>query len=101
MDIKYEENVNHFNKNDMIVCSLENNKMLPTNINLSSKWEIKPLSWANNYLPSVYSNSNIGIISLQENDNKYAQGYYELIVRYSLDQNLINTRKIVKKLLVK
>ncbi len=101
MNINYKENVNHFNKNELIVCSLNNNKMLPANIELSSKWEIKPLSWASDKLPNIYGNSNISIISIQPNNNEYARGYYELTVQYVLDQNLLNYRKIKKKLLIK
>ena len=34
------------------------------------------------------SNSEISILSLPKNDNKYQKGYYKVTVRYSLDRDI-------------
>ena len=34
------------------------------------------------------SNSEISILSLPKNDNKYQKGYYNITVKYSLDRDV-------------
>lgn len=100
MKINYvKDGKNHFNMNDIIVCTLYNNKMLPSNINLSTKWEIKPLSYKLDSSLNIHSNSNICILSCDKS-NKYNPGYYNISISYSLDGNTLNNTILNKKILV-
>lgn len=100
MDINYAKNVYHFNGDEMIVCSLHNNKMLPININMTSKWKLTPISHGANTNNVIYANTNTAIISVP-NSNTYDKGYYNIQVNYSLDGNINNSTKINKKILIK
>lgn len=99
MNVDYVDNIYHFNGNEMIVCSLYNNKMLPTNMNIKSKWELKPISFGANTNNIIYANTNTAIISIP-NSNAYDKGYYNLQVNYSLDGNIMNYQTINKKILI-
>lgn len=92
--------VNHFSKDDLIVCSLENNSMLPTNFELHSKWEIHPLSFGVDSSIKILGNGNMSILSIPKNDNAYNKGYYEIMVNYSLNRSFINNQVIKKKILI-
>lgn len=101
MRVKYvKNNIYHFNHNDMIVCSLYNNEMLPHNMNLSSKWSIKPISYGTFTNNIIRANTNTAIISTKDS-KVYDKGYYQLQVNYALDNNLINYQTITKKILIK
>lgn len=100
MKVNYKKNIYHFNQDDIIVCSLYNNKMLPVNLNISSKWNIKPVTFGANTSKIIYSNTNTAIISITSN-NTYDKGYYDLSIKYSLDNNVLNTQEINKKILIK
>lgn len=99
MDINYVDNIYHFDGNDMIVCSLYNNKMLPHNMNISSKWKLTPVSFKANTDVSIYAKTNTAIISIN-NNNSYDKGYYNLQIMYSLDPNTLNYQQINKKILI-
>ena len=100
MKVNYVDNVYHFNGNEMIVCSLYNNKMLPIDSNLISKWELKPISFGTKTNNVIYANTNTAIISIN-NSNTYDKGYYNLQVNYTLDSNIMNYQTINKKILIK
>lgn len=100
MRVNYAKNIYHFNTSDMIVCSLYNNKMLPHNMNITSKWVLTPLSYGANSNNIIYANTNTAIISVK-NANAYDKGYYNIQVNYSLDSNTINYQTINKKILIK
>ena len=100
MRVNYVDNIYHFNGNEMIVCSLWNNKMLPTNTKISSKWTLKPISHGANTNNIIYANTNTAIISVP-NSNTYDKGYYNIQVNYSLDGNVLNSKTITKKILIK
>jgi hypothetical protein len=92
---------NHFNSDDLIICSLENNKMLPTNLDVYSKWNIQPISFGISNNVKIYGNSNMSILSIPKNDNIYNKGYYNINVKYSLDKPHIYNKKIKEKILIK
>ena len=92
---------NHFNSDDLIICSLENNKMLPTNLDVYSKWNIQPISFGISNNVKIYGNSNMSILSIPKNDNIYNKGYYNINVKYSLDKSHIYNKKIKEKILIK
>lgn len=78
--------VNHFNDEDLIVLKLENNDRLPVNIFNGTKWEINPITFGIPKDTNIDSNSEMCVLSLPINDNKYYKGYYNVSVRYSLDR---------------
>lgn len=100
MKVNYAKNIYHFNRNDLIVCTLYNNKMLPTNMNITSKWAFTPISVGANTKNIIYANTNTAIISMP-NNNLYDRGYYNLQVNYALDNNVVNYQTINKKILIK
>lgn len=93
--------INHFKDDDLIVMKLENNNRLPVNIFNGSKWQVNPVSFGIPKLEEQKSNSEMCILSLPMNDNKYYKGYYNVTVRYSLDrftnQQFINETNILIK----
>lgn len=83
----------HFNADDIIVSRMLNNDRLPVNINLGSKWNIKPLSIGMTKDTEFESNSEMTIISLPMNDNEYVRGYYKIDLQYSLDRDIQHQNK--------
>ena len=81
-----KEGINHFTKNDMICARLFNEK-LPFNPYISSKWEIIPKSIGMNKKYELSSNAEFTILSLM-NDNEHQVGYYDVHVRYCIDNNV-------------
>ena len=94
------DGINHFKRDDLIVCSIENNKMLPINLEMHSKWNIKPLSYGMNQNIQIIGNGNMSILSINQKDNLYNKGYYEIEVNYSLNRAFINNKTIKKRLLI-
>ena len=92
--------INHFKKDDLVICSLENNPMLPTNFELHSKWNIKPLTFGMNPNIHIIGNGNMAILSIPKNDSNYNRGYYEIEVQYSLNRSFVNNQFIKKKILI-
>ena len=93
-------NIYHFDSKDMIVCSLYNNRMLPTDLRKSTKWSILPISHTSRSNVLIKGNTNTCILSIPQN-NVYNRGYYNIKVSYSLDGNVVNTSNITKKILIK
>lgn len=78
--------VNHFKDDDIIIATLQNNERLPININIASKWNIKPLSINLSEETRSTSNAEMAIIDVPLNNNKYQRGYYNVDVKYSIDR---------------
>lgn len=83
------EGINHFKDNDLVVCKLRNGDGLQIKSQIGSRWNITPLSFSINDKTVIESNNNMAIISIGDN-LKYEPGYYEINVKYSLD-NYLNT----------
>lgn len=81
------EGVNQFNDNDLVVCKLRNGDGLQIKSQIGSRWNITPLSFSINDKTVIESNNNMAIISIGDN-LKYEPGYYEINVKYSLDNYL-------------
>jgi hypothetical protein len=88
------EGVNHFNDNDLIVCKLRNGEGLQIKSQIGSKWNITPLSFSINDKTVIESNNNMALISIGDN-LKYEPGYYEINVKYCID-NYLNTYRETK-----
>ena len=92
--------INHFKKDDLIVCSLENNSKLPTNFELHAKWNIRPLTFGIDPNIKIIGNGNKSILSIPKNDNVYNYGYYEIEIIYSINRSFINNQVIKQKILI-
>ena len=83
MDIQKSNGYNHFNKDDIVIASINNNDY-QFNIDLSNKWEVQSI-----YDPSknstVNSNANIMIINTNNFDQLYSPGYYNVKLNYIID----------------
>ena len=77
---------NHFSKNDMIAARIYNME-LPYNLYISSKWNIIPKSIGMNKQYNLTSNAEFTILSLP-NNNVHQVGYYDVHVRYCIDNNV-------------
>jgi len=77
-----------FNYDDIICGRIMNNDRLPYNPYISAKWKITPMSLGMKHDSEFTSNSEISILSLPKNDNKYQKGYYNITVKYSLDRDV-------------
>jgi len=89
------EGINHFNQDDVIVGRIQNCPHLPVNIYDGTKWHIKPISSGMKKDQTIDSNSEMCLLSLPKNDNKYQKGYYDIDVRYCLDRNI--NHQVMKK----
>jgi hypothetical protein len=89
MEFISSEGINHFKDNDLVVCKLRNGDGLQIKSQIGSRWNITPLSFSINDKTIIESNNNMAIISIGDN-LKYEPGYYEINVKYSLD-NYLNT----------
>ncbi len=76
--------INQFNNTDFVVAKIINNDRLPIKSELDSKWTIKPLSIGIDNFGEFKSNTNMMLMSIGDN-LKYEPGYYEIIVKYSID----------------
>lgn len=79
---------NHFNDDELICATLCNNDRLPIRADVSSKWNISGMSLGMDLKNEFESNAEKTIIGINKNDNKYQKGYYNVIVRYSIDRDL-------------
>ena len=85
MECNYTNGVNHFNNDDIVVGSIRNNKRLPIDLDISSKWNVNLMSIGKTKEFKVSSNNEMGIISIPNNDNAFESGYYNVDVAYSLN----------------
>ena len=85
MKCKFTNGVNHFKHDDIIVGSVRNNKRLPVDLDISSKWNANLMSVGKSKKYEVSSNNEMGIISIPNHDNQYEAGYYNIDVDYSLN----------------
>lgn len=83
MDIQKSNGYNHFNIDDLVIVSINNNDY-QFNIDLTNKWKIQRI-----YDPYkfdiVNSNANIMIIPSNNFDQKYSVGYYNVQLDYIID----------------
>lgn len=78
------KNKYHFNDDDIIVCSLSNNK-LPFKLTLGSKWTFTPMSINTDNSKFIQSPTEMAIISIGNENSKYPSGYYNITCNYSFD----------------
>jgi hypothetical protein len=91
---------NHkFNSDDIISLEI-NNIDLPFILSLGSKWTIKNISIGNDYIDEVTSKTNTAIVSIPENQSKYAKGYYDITVSYTLDRYNKNERTLTQRICI-
>lgn len=83
MDVIKSNGMNHFNQDDLIVATINNNNY-QFNIDLSSKWEITKCYDENE---SQYVNSTTNMIIIPNNniDNLYKVGYYDIKLNYTIN----------------
>jgi hypothetical protein len=80
--------INHFRRTDIIVATAVNNDRLPINMQLGTKWDMTPVSFGHIKSTHMDSNSEMTILPINGDDNLYTRGYYDVIVRYSLDRDI-------------
>ena len=70
-------------------------------LDYGSKWEFIPISLKSSEAESIKSTTEMGIISIGDNNIKYEKGYYDIICKYSIDGNTQNVYLIKSRILVK
>ena len=90
MDIIKSNGFNHFNVDDLIIATLNNNDY-QFNIDLNNKWSINKIYDVNKIF-EINNNSNIAIITNNNKDNLYTPGYYNIQLNYTINgiRNLFN-----------
>ena len=88
--------INHFESDDIIIASIDNVNF-PYIMSLGSKWEFNKFSIGSPEIDTVYSKSNSAIVSLNPKYFKYASGYYNVIVNYSIDAFNQHNRTAIAK----
>ena len=90
MDIVKSNGYNHFNIDDLIIASVNNNDY-QFNIDLDNKWSVNKI-YDTKKIFEVNNNSNIAIITNNNKDNLYTPGYYNLQLNYTINglKNLFN-----------
>lgn len=92
--------INRFKPSDIIVGTI-NNVELPFMLLHGTKWSIKPFSLKMENDAEVHSNTNTFLMSLGGDNSGYESGYYNIIVRYSLDGVIQNEVEHKTRILVK
>ena len=82
-----------FTTDDIVIASIDNIN-LPYIFSLGTKWRFKNVSIGSEYVEDVTSKTNTAIMSIPNNQVKYAKGFYDVIVTYTID----NTNNISKTL---
>lgn len=93
-------NIYHFDKDDIVSAKISNIDNLPFIMSLGSKWEFKKISLGGDTIPSVKSNTNTAIISVDQNHLRYISGYYDVTVNYSIDDFYQHNRTLHAKILI-
>ena len=91
-------NIYHFDKDDIVSAKISNIDNLPFIMSLGSKWEFKKISLGGDTIPSVKSNTNTAIISVDQNHLRYISGYYDVTVNYSIDDFYQHNRTLHAKI---
>lgn len=87
-DFKPTNGYNHFKEDDLIVMYLYNNDRLRIKVTNGSKWTIYPILNIDGKEDIVESNSELAIISLGSKSIKYKPGYYNVEIKYCIDDNI-------------
>lgn len=88
------DNGNHkFTSEDIVIANIDNIN-LPYIFSLGTKWNFKNISIGSEYIDEVNSKTNMAIMSIPYNQVKYAKGYYDVTVTYTVD----NVHNISKQL---
>lgn len=77
--------INHFTTEDIIVASLKNNDKLSFKLAAGSKWSIYPLTADITDKKIATSNTELAIISINDEYSDYEKGYYSIAIEYSID----------------
>lgn len=95
-----ESNGNNIFDTDDIIVIQNKNKNLPIDIFNKSKWEANPLSLKISDYKNE-SNSDMFIMSIHNNASNYYKGYYDIILRYNIEnysqQQSVKTTKLLIK----
>ena len=81
------EGNNIFNNKDIICAKIVNNDRISTNMMISSKWNVHYASLSNVEPEEFNSNTETTIINIPSKNNEYVKGYYDIDVRYTIDNN--------------
>lgn len=84
MILVYDNGIHKFSTDDIISLDI-NNIDLPFILSLGTKWTIKNISIGSEYVDEINSKTNTAIVSIPENQVKYAKGFYDVTVSYTLD----------------
>lgn len=96
-----KQDANHFNKEDLIVATIDNVRF-PFIMDKASKWSVKSLNLENRDNTTLTSNANTMILSLYDSkDTKNLAGYYDIDVRYSIDGLTNQQQKKHRRILIK
>lgn len=90
---------NHFKQDDLIVATIDNVRF-PFILNKTTKWEVKNLGLNMRSKPSIVSNTNSMVLSLYDDYNENASGYYDVNVRYSVDGIIDHQQKKSIRILI-
>ena len=82
-----------FTAEDIVIANIDNIN-LPYIFSLGTKWNFKNISIGSEYIDEVNSKTNMAIMSIPNNQVKYAKGYYDVTVTYTVD----NVHNISKQL---
>jgi hypothetical protein len=77
-------NVYHYEADDIIVCSISNDR-LPFKLRLGSKWTFEPMSIKTDNAKVIQSPTEMAIVSIGNENSKYPKGYYNITCNYSFD----------------
>lgn len=95
-----EDGKNHFDKDDIIVATLENIE-LPFIMSLGTKWEFIKRSIGTNPIEAVTSKTNYAIVDVPAEYEEYVSGYYDVKVNYSIDDFYQHNKMVIGKILIR
>jgi hypothetical protein len=95
MTVIQDNGTHKFNADNLITVSIDNIN-LPFIFSLGTKWNFKNISIGSEYVDEVTSKTNMAIMSVPNNQVKYAKGYYDITVFYTVD-NFFDIQRVLSQ----
>ena len=95
MTVIPDNGTHKFNADNLITVSIDNIN-LPFIFSLGTKWNFKNISIGSEYVDEVTSKTNMAIMSVPNNQVKYAKGYYDITVFYTVD-NFFDIQRVLSQ----
>lgn len=92
------ENIYHFDADDIVITKVNNIQDLPFKMSLGTKWTFEKISIGGESIEPVTSNTNAAIMSIDKDHTKYVRGFYNVTINYSIDDYFNHNKTLTTKI---